>query len=115
MRKSLVLLASLVTTTVALAADNYGDSGAITEMHTNYTSADTYLQYHGRIVITSGNEVVGYSTQEYRWGGTSCGSKTLSDAVVDRLQRAQLAAMTVTPLWKDGQGSTRCLVGFVEE
>jgi hypothetical protein len=50
---------------------------------------------------------------EYRWGGTSCGSRTLPDSHVAMLQRAlERQGTIVQPRFQIGQGDLKCLVGF---
>jgi hypothetical protein len=104
-----VLLAVSLALPRPAHADDLGALGPIVVVARNSTSADTYLQFHGRMVV--GDSIGGYA--EYRWGGTSCGSRTLSELQVAEL----LAAMNnprilVQPLWQDGQGSAICLVGY---
>lgn len=73
----------------------------------NEPTADAFVQYYGRMTIPSPRGPL-----EYRWGGTSRGSRVLADAAEDRLQRAQNHGITVTPFWTSGQGGTKCVVGF---
>ena len=101
-----VLLASFLAVP-AFAVDALGARGFLTDLEVNTSSADTYLQYHGRIAV----DVVGNSV-EYRWGGTSCGSRVLTDAQVGLLQSALESGTPVTPRWVLGQGTVRCLIGF---
>jgi hypothetical protein len=61
--------------------------------------------------MVAGDSIGGYT--EYRWGGTSCGSRTLSELQVAELQAAMNnPRILVEPLWQDGQGVTLCLVGY---
>ena len=107
-RKTLALVAALVTIpSTALAADQIGPTGRITDLQVNQQSSDTYLQYHGRAFIGKGNNVT-----EYRWGGTSCGSRTLTEHAVLLLQTALASGLEVEPRYENGQGQTICLVGF---
>jgi hypothetical protein len=106
-----VLSISFVAATVAFPAiaraEDEGPKGTVTSLEANTTSADLYLQQHGRVVILTGK-----SSAEYRWGGTSCGSRTLSDAMVAMLQRSLESGTPVIPRWQDGQGSAKCIVGI---
>ena len=101
------LLLSLLSAPVALAADSLGTAGTVDVIDVNATTADTYLQFHGRVFLT-----VGAQTVEYRWGGTSCSNKTLSEGQVAMLQRASESGMLLTPRYQSGQGLHKCLVGF---
>jgi hypothetical protein len=94
----------------AYAADNVGAVGTLAGLQVNAVTADTFLGYHGRIFVKdSGGDVV-----EYRWGGTSCGSRVLTEAEVAALQRAlNNKQMRIQPLHQDGQGQALCLVGFM--
>lgn len=113
--RSLAALASLTLLAVAVpatayAADQTGSVGAVEKVELNTPSADAYLQYHGRVFIKSGKT----AAVEYRWGGTSCGSKTLSAEHVDLLVQASRSSSSVhvSPRFQTGAGSSKCLVGF---
>ncbi len=108
----LATLFSLALPTTALAADELGSRGSLEVVEINHSTADTYVQYHGRVVIRTGKK-----TQEYRWGGTSCANKGLPENLVAALLDAfsNRKVTQVTPRFKDGAGSTRCLVGFSVE
>lgn len=105
----IAVLASLAISSLAFA-DTQGIGGTVIELEVNTTSADTYLQYHGRAVIVSGKSNT--TNTEYRWGGTSCGTRTLSDSMVAMLQRALESGAPIVPRYQDGQGMAKCLVGF---
>jgi hypothetical protein len=107
----LALLASLAVSSLAFADDVVGTGGTVTELELSSPSADLYLAYHGRIVIsTSIGKAV--SKAEYRWGGVSCGTRVLSDAMVASLQRALESAAPIVPRYQLGQGDVKCLVGY---
>lgn len=92
----------------AYAADEKGSEGRAKTIEVNAPSSDSYLQFHGRVFVTSGK-----TTTEYRWGGTSCGSRTMSPEMVELLVGAVRAEdVRIVPSFQDGQGSTKCLVGF---
>jgi len=101
------LIASLAIPALAIAADYTGIAGTAIELEVNHSTADTYLQYHGRVLITDGTR-----TNEYRWGGTSCSNKVLPEDVVTMLQRAMESGTTIVPRYQAGQGTNKCLVGF---
>jgi hypothetical protein len=109
------LLPTLLAATLGLpsiaAADTEAVAGYIAHLDVNQPSADFYLAYHGRMFVTSGNKN-SVTTAEYRWGGASCGSRTLTENQVAILQRALESNTLVTPRYQSGQGLTKCLVGF---
>lgn len=112
LRRSLVsfALASLVCLpSIALAADSTGGTGTLDSVEVYSASADTYLQYNGRILVSGGGR-----TTEYRWGGSSCSNKALPDAMVALLSDAlaRRDAVVITPRFQAGQGTNKCLVGF---
>ena len=84
--RTLALLGLLVALpSTALAADDVGAVGYVTELQVNQTSAETYLQFHGRAFLGGGAK---QAAVEYRWGGTSCGTRVLSEHQVSLLMRA---------------------------
>jgi hypothetical protein len=103
------LALALALPATALAADKTGSEGRAKTIEVNAQSSDSYIQFHGRLFVTSGK-----TTTEYRWGGTACGSRTMTadmvallvDIVRDRDE------IRITPAYQDGQGSSKCLVGF---
>lgn len=106
-RRTLALIAILAALpTAVLAADAVGSAGLVSQLEINTTSADAYLAYHGRLVVAAKN-----GSAEYRWGGTGCGTRVLTDAQVAVLQRAFDSAMKVQPRYQPGQGNILCLVG----
>jgi hypothetical protein len=108
LRRSLALLALFIAfPSAVLAADATGSAGAVAELEVNSSSADIYLQYNGRVVIAGGKASV-----EYRWGGTSCGTRVLSESMVAMLQRVQDSGAAIQPRFQIGQGDVKCLVGF---
>jgi hypothetical protein len=102
-----LLAVCLVSAPSTALADELGPTGIPTDVEVLTPSADTYLQYHGRVVL-----LVGTTAEEYRWGGTSCGSRTMSADNVRQLVAAVRNGSPVTPRYQLGQGTTRCLVGF---
>jgi hypothetical protein len=99
----LLALAIGGVSSTAFAADEVGTAGLASKLELSSTSADQYLQYHGSVMI---------GTDSYRWGGTSCGSRTLSPENVQLLAYAVRGAKKITPRYQLGQASARCLVGF---
>lgn len=107
-----IAIATMLAIPATALADELGTKGTVASLEVNMPSSDAYLQHHGRIVVVSGHNKPKASSAEYRWGGTACGSRTLSEAQVTMLQRAVESGTPITPRFQDGQGSTRCLVGF---
>jgi hypothetical protein len=105
---ALALASALAVPVIAHAADQSGTEGQPHRVEINAPSADAYLQYHGRLFVISGT-----TTAEYRWGGTSCGSRTLTPEMVQLLlDSVRQSGAVITPTFQDGQGSSKCLVGF---
>ena len=71
-----VFVLALATPSLAVAADAVGTTGAIAELEVNHSTAETFLQYHGRVVITDGTRAT-----EYRWGGVACSNKALPEGL----------------------------------
>jgi hypothetical protein len=106
---ALATLAALSMPATVFASDSTGQKGSIETIEVNHSTSDTFLQYHGRIVIKTGK-----TTAEYRWGGAACSNKTLPSELVALLWEAFRGRKTtnVTPRYQSGQGSNKCLVGF---
>lgn len=98
----------LAAPTLALAGDLVGSGGTILELEVNHSTADTYLQFHGRVVLERDGRV-----SEYRWGGSSCSNKSMTESQVTMLQRALESGTPLVPRYQAGQGTNKCLVGFV--
>ena len=107
MSRLLAAALALTLAVPALANDSLGSAGTVDFVDVNAPTGTTYLQYHGRVFVTSPA-----GAAEYRWGGSSCSNKSLSDANVALLVRALESGLLVTPRFQAGQGSNRCLVGF---
>lgn len=105
---TVVLAFALLTPISVVHADSLGAAGRVIELEVNNSNADAYLQYHGRVVITAVDR-----DAEYRWGGSSCSNRTLTESQVTMLQRAIESGMAITPRYQAGQGTNKCLVGFV--
>jgi hypothetical protein len=107
---SLVITATIAVPSIAFA-DEVGARGTVASLEVNTPAGDTYLQYHGRMTLVSGGKNA-TTAAEYRWGGTSCGSRTLTENQVAMLQRALESGTPIMPRFQNGQGSTKCLVGI---
>lgn len=106
---SLALATLVCLPSTALAADSTGSTGTLDSVEVYSASADTYLQYNGRILVSGGGR-----TTEYRWGGSSCSNKSLPDHMVALLSDAlaRRDVVQITPRFQAGQGTNKCLVGF---
>jgi hypothetical protein len=114
-RRSLAAFASLFLIAAAVPAivyaDDTGTAGYVDKVDINTPSADAYLQFHGRVIVASGKG--GANKVEYRWGGTSCGTRTMPEELVQILvQSSRDSNIVVTPRFQLGQGDAKCLVGF---
>ena len=106
----LVIVCSLLSISGTSFADDIGDVGPLAGLEVFTTSADGYLSYHGRVLVKNSLGAL----DEYRWGGTSCGLRLLSEAQVGALQAAlNTKNMFLRPAYQLGQGDLRCLVGFL--
>ena len=105
---AMTLVASMLLASPA-SADTFGEVGTVAAVQINTSEADTYLQFHGKLSVRNADKLI----DEYRWGGTSCGSRLLTEAEVAALQRAlDNKKARIQPIYQDGQGQTLCLVGF---
>jgi hypothetical protein len=105
-----VLLAGafLACSSSAAIADDVTAVGTPIGLQITTLLADTNLQFHGRLFVKAADGTVG----EYRWGGTSCGTRVLTDAQIAVLQNAlDNNKMRVQLLTQDGQGISKCVVG----
>jgi len=105
----LFCLAALILCAGTARADTAGTLGAVASLQVLTVSADTFLQYNGRVVVknTDGD------LDEYRWGGTSCGNRLLTEAQIAELHSVLgNKKILIAPVYQDGQGQTRCMVGF---
>ena len=105
-----IALSAVIALTVATAhGDDIGEVGTPVALQVNTLSADTYLQFHGRVFLKNADG----GLDELRWGGLSCGSRVLTEGQIESLQRAvDTKNMRVIPLTQDGQGQAVCVVGF---
>jgi hypothetical protein len=93
----------------AAAQDLVGETGTVVGVTITTPSSDTSLQYHGQVFVQKADK----SVVEYRWGGSSCGSRILTDAEEGALHRAlDSKVMRIRTLYQDGQGNAQCVVGF---
>ena len=102
-----VLITSLAT---GARADEDAQRLPLVFLEINTLIADTYLQYHGKALTMVSSGIY----EEFRWGGASCGSRTLSEQQVAALQGAlDNPKVKVAFRYQYGQGeATKCVVGF---
>jgi hypothetical protein len=106
--RSLLGVTALFFTVSVATADDVGTFGTLVGLQINTAVGDTFLQYHGRMFVSGESGL-----QEYRWGGTSCGSRILTEAQVAALQRAlDNKLMRIRPVTQTGQAQALCVVGF---
>ena len=105
------LSASVITGLLATSvqADEETEASPLVFLEINTSSADTFLQYHGKALTKISSGVY----EEYRWGGASCGSRVLNDQQLTALQGAlDNSNVKVAFRYQDGQGLSKCVVGF---
>jgi hypothetical protein len=102
-------LTALLPTAAHAVPDFAGDAGPVAELELVQSTADRYLQFHGRVVIQ-----VADRRTEYKWGGVTCSNRTITEAAFAALQRAHIAGAVVTPRYIAGQGVNKCLAGFTQ-
>ena len=113
--KWFVLLLGLLATSLvgqAASADSEGEAGRLVAVEVLTADSDVYALRHGRIVV---EESLGKEVRVYLLGGVSlCPNQDVSDAQIDMLARAAgNPKVVIKPFYKTGNGSSRCLVGFV--
>ena len=106
---TILALAATLIFEIALA-DETGPAGTVHSVLVRTVSSDSYIQAHGSLMVKQSIDDV---VTEYRWGGTSCGAKVLTDSQVAYLMDLAAAPyMLIEPIHKAGQGQIICLVGF---
>ncbi len=104
---SAAMISGLLATGVQADVDT--EAFPLVFLEVNTQSADTFLQYHGKALTKIATGVY----EEYRWGGTSCGTRVLNDDQIAMLQRAlDNPNVKVAFRYLDGQGISKCVVGF---
>jgi len=109
---STIALSVTVLLSASALADSPGAAGKVVSITINGSKSDDYKSFHGSLEILP----PGKNTRplDYKWGGTKCPGKDLTDHEVDILVDAFYHRKTtqVVPHSKNGQANTRCLVGF---
>ena len=112
MRIKLMILSAVATALLGGVAwaDETAPIGVVFSVEILTPSADVYIQYHGRLVV---KQSIDEMEVEYRWGGTSCGSKILTDSMLAYLtDLSSTPYMLVEATHSLGAGQTKCLVGI---
>lgn len=114
--RSIFPLAALLTTAALPSmtfADSTGSPGYVTSLTVHESSSDLYGTYRGSLTVREGQEP-GSSQSEYRWGGTLCSGKNVSESSIQLLMIALRGRSDtqIVPRYKMGQGGIRCLVSF---
>ncbi len=107
--RALLAAAVLACSTTPALADDIGAVVTPIGLQVNTVPGDTYLIYHGRLFAKAADGTV----EEYRWGGSACGSRVLTEPQVAALQAAlNNNKMRIQILHQIGQGDSKCIVGF---
>lgn len=112
MKNNVIALLALAAALMCQAAwaDETGPAGTVLSVEIRTGSADFYLQAHGILMV---KQSIDDMVVEYRWGGTSCGSKVLTESQLAYLMDLSAAPyMLIEPIYQNGQGAAICLVGF---
>jgi hypothetical protein len=107
------LLSALVLAPAVAAADSKGSPGRVASVDVNTAGSDDFSKFRGEVAIRAGSKKVQkMKVERYRFGGSTCPGKDLSEAQLQMLLTAMHERDIVTPRYKNGQGGHRCLVGF---
>ena len=112
MKNNVIALLALAAALMCQAAwaDETGPAGTVLSVEIRTVSSDAYVQAHGSLMV---KQSIDDMVAEYRWGGTSCGSKILTESQLAFLMDLSSAPyMLIEPIYKAGQGPAICLVGF---
>lgn len=102
------ILATLFAVSPA-AADNAGETGKLVGIQINQSSSDVYPTYRGQFSVVADKVI-----QDYRWSGSFCSGKSLTEHEIDVLHRSiGNPRLRITPYWKNGLVGSRCVVSFV--
>ena len=110
---SVSLLGALLFTPALASADSKGQSGRIIEVQINTAGSDDHAQYRGEVTVRSGKKNTATETT-YKWGGSVCPGKDLTEHQVELLVHAltDRGRVSIVPRYKNGQGGNKCLVAF---
>lgn len=82
--------------------------GAIISLYVSDQGSDNFAKFRGMLML----DFVGTGVTEYKWGGSTCPGRQLSEASVQLLALAQANGLRITPETKPGQGGALCMTGF---
>ncbi|MEM8934921.1 MAG: hypothetical protein AAGC77_00765 [Pseudomonadota bacterium] len=85
-----------------------GALGLIESLRILETTNDDYSKMHGALVVKYYND----EEQLFRWGGSYCPGRNLTDANKQVLATAFASGMKIRVETKNGQGGAQCIVGF---
>lgn len=102
------LAASLIPATAL--ADSNGSTGNVDGLTVYERSSDNYAMANGVLTVKEKNG----GKRDYKWGGSLCPGRELSDASVALLFESlrDRKKVKLTPTFKLGNGNVRCLTGF---
>jgi len=105
--------AALVILPSTTFADSTGNSGVVIALTVHESTSDDYGTHRGRVMIREGAEP-GSAQTEYRWGGTLCQGRNLTEANISLLMDAfrSRSDAQLIPRYKNGQAGIRCLTSF---
>lgn len=108
-RVSKGVLAVAMTVPSVAYADTDGTAGTVASVTVNESGSDDYSTVRGELVINEGQ-----ANRTYKWGGTVCSGRNVSETNVALLFEALRArdSVQLVPSYKSGIGGARCLVGF---
>src|SRR5262245_50389141 len=114
-RLSLVAVLTAVLVPALAFADSLGNIGAVNNLTVYESGSDNYGAANGVVVVRE-RRVNGKPEElrEYKWGGSLCPGRELSSTSIALLFEAlrDRRNIKITPSYKPGNGSTRCLTGF---
>jgi hypothetical protein len=105
-----VLMMALVPATTF--ADSLGTIGSVESVTVYESGASEYGAANGLLTVKEDN--ANNTKRDYKWGGSLCPGYNLSTSSLGMLFDAlrSQADVAITPTYKMGNMSTRCLTGF---
>ena len=109
----LSLVAAMMTAFVPATtfADSAGAVGKVESVTVYESSSDEYAMANG--VLTVKEDSSG-TKRDYKWGGSLCAGRNVSASSIGMLFDALRSQdnVEIAPVYKSGNGTTRCLTGF---
>jgi hypothetical protein len=94
----------------AAIADSLGTAGKLVGLRDVNAVSDNYPLIRGSVWVDEGKGAI----TEYRWGGSVCPGKDLSEEEIANLSRAlNNSKLRIIPIYKNGQGNSVCLTHFL--